>query len=162
MSGAVEIELRVNGVSLDEWNRRREHERQDDRIEQIRRECEIIDGAYADLTAEMNGRIVTDYLHGRSKSAEPIVQYPHCDKWVLHAPGERAYCDRHQDWQLARLRLRISFTGSTQPDDQWATRPCPATLFRPVEKIHRWGGNAPLQEDEEFGDGFYRGPTYVA
>lgn len=40
-----------------------------------------------------------------------IVQFPHCDSRVLHAPGECEFCDRHPDWQELRKSWGIAFTG---------------------------------------------------
>lgn len=85
----------------------------------------------------------------RSKESEPAaekekfelpygdVQYPHCDGLILHAPGECEFCDRHPDWQQARVDQKINFTG--HHDEDKAT--CPAEVRRPLETINRWGGN---------------------
>lgn len=70
---------------------------------------------------------------------------PHCDSFVLHAPGECEYCDRYPVLQVARQRLNIAYTMHTPV---YGERPCPATLLRPVEKINRWGGNVPQGGEE--------------
>jgi hypothetical protein len=69
-----------------------------------------------------------------------LVQFPHCDQRVLHAPGECVHCDHHPEWQALRIAWGIAFTGY-EPDD--GELPCPATTRRSVEKINRWGGNRP-------------------
>jgi hypothetical protein len=71
---------------------------------------------------------------------------PHCDAYVLHKPGECEACDGFPVLQAVRKRLGIAFTGDAPQDNE---RPCPATLLRPIEKIHRWHGNHPSHRDEE-------------
>ena len=63
--------------------------------------------------------------------------YPHCDSRVLHAPGECVFCDHYPDEQAARVANGINFTGHG---------PDPASAFRPVERINRWGGNRPMTQ----------------
>lgn len=70
----------------------------------------------------------------------------HCDDLVLHAPRQCEYCDRHQSWQVARIRLGIAFTGNAWNEKGTTLRPCPATLLRSVETIERWYGNVPTTE----------------
>lgn len=81
--------------------------------------------------------------------------FPHCDEFVLHAPGECVYCDRHPDWQDARIRYHIAFTGRGTGKAS-NLRPCPSEVLRPVEKINRWPGNQ-ARIDEP-----YTGPCPVA
>lgn len=65
---------------------------------------------------------------------------PHCDPSVLHSEESGCeYCQKFPDWQELRRRWRINFTGENDPDKA----PCPATHFRPLETINRWGGNVP-------------------
>lgn len=64
-------------------------------------------------------------------------QRPHCDGWVLHAPGKCEFCDKHPDWQKARADHGVAFTDEVDP----AKAPCPATLLRDPAIINRWPGN---------------------
>lgn len=96
------------------------------------REYKMVDRAYADLRQAM------------AKTKDD--SFPHCDEWVLHSPGTCVYCDKHAKWQRARIELGILFTNDVWPEGTLGLRPCPATLFRPAEKIHRWGGNIPRDE----------------
>lgn len=79
-----------------------------------------------------------------SRKCRLIGQFPHCDQRVLHAPGECQFCDKHPQWQELREAWGIAFTGY-DPDAN--ELPCPATLARPVAKIHAWGGNRPFPEN---------------
>lgn len=62
--------------------------------------------------------------------------YPHCDSWVLHAPGVCIYCDQHPDWQQARIRDGINFTG----ENEEGKAPCPADAAR-GDRHMEWVGN---------------------
>lgn len=83
-----------------------------------------------------------------------IQQFPHCDPKVLHKPGECQYCDAHPEWQELRKRWGIAYTGhsddSVEAYDWQGNKiqkpliPCPSEWDRPVEIIHRWGGNQPI------------------
>jgi hypothetical protein len=64
---------------------------------------------------------------------------PHCDAWVLHAPGECQYCDGHPEWQKWRTDNRMNFTGHYDQEKDI----CPAEKRRSVGKINAWGGNKP-------------------
>jgi hypothetical protein len=73
-------------------------------------------------------------------------RYPHCDDLVLHAPTAGCiYCNHYPKRQALRLKLNIGFTGQPHKVGD-GVRPCPATLFRSVETIHRWHGNYPITE----------------
>lgn len=133
MRATVEIEdakINVDGIPFAEWVEREKAkvvaEASASRLDQMRRERSIIERAYVDLLGAMNAG-------GRP------TQYPHCDDLVLHALGKCDYCDKHWNWQAARIRLGIAFTGESPV----GKRPCPATLLRSVDTIHRWGGNRP-------------------
>lgn len=63
---------------------------------------------------------------------------PHCDSLVLHAPGKCSFCDAYPDIQANRVRLRIRFTGDSEPAD-WAR--CPAESYRDSSTIEQWPGN---------------------
>lgn len=69
---------------------------------------------------------------------------PHCDSLVLHGPGECKFCDRYPDWQDARIRENIAFTG--REPERFGTA-CPSTLTRTVDTINLWPGNRPVAED---------------
>ena len=72
-----------------------------------------------------------------------IMQFPHCDQRVLHAPGECEYCDRRPEWQELRLAWGIAFTGHAAIAPEL---PCPADYARPPGSAadHRlWPGNTP-------------------
>lgn len=89
-------------------------------------------------------RMLEDRLEGlraETKNANAVyttrAPSPHCDMNVLHAPGECVYCDNYPDFQAARIRDNINFTGKTNPN----LKPCPATMKRTLERIERWPGN---------------------
>lgn len=105
------------------------------RLKQRQREREIVERAYVDLLTAMN--------------VKPGSSMPHCDDLVLHAPRQCEYCDRHQSWQVARIRLGIAFTGNAWNEKGTTLRPCPATLLRSVETIERWYGNVPTEKTIE-------------
>jgi len=81
---------------------------------------------------------------------------PHCDMWVLHAPGACEFCDELAPVQAARARLGINFTAETDP----AKDPCPAMALRPT-KYNVWGGNRPSPPPSAPADGcrFCGAPT---
>ena len=140
---ALRIAQTIQGVIMDV--------ERESRYEAMQRERDIVDRAYADLRREM--------------AKSPGENFPHCDEWVLHSRGTCEYCDSHPKWQMARLRLRILFTDDEQPSDAWdgKARPCPATLFRPAEKIHRWYGNvATTMRTARGEETIYTGPTPIA
>lgn len=78
---------------------------------------------------------------------EPPGQFPHCDSFILHAPGECEYCDGHPDWQALRHFWGIAFTGHPAGNDRMSDEPvlpCPADFTRPPgsrSDHRRWGGN---------------------
>jgi hypothetical protein len=93
-----------------------------------------------------------------------FVTYPHCDYRVLHAPKKCAYCDCHPQWQAARERFQITFTGDPRnaelieqvyatgfirpatcgfPLGGWA--PCPGEAQR-GDAIQVWSGNKPYKD----------------
>jgi hypothetical protein len=77
--------------------------------------------------------------------------FPHCDPYILHAPGECKFCDKYPDEQQRRNLLGINYTGHTDSDKQQ----CPAMKLRGIETINRWHGNVaqPKKEgDEEIED----------
>jgi hypothetical protein len=65
---------------------------------------------------------------------------------VLHKPGDCEFCDHFPVLQSFRREHGIAFTGDEPKGDYG--RPCPATLFRPTETIHRWHGNHPYHLDD--------------
>jgi hypothetical protein len=98
------------------------------REEQVQRD-------YADYLAVLKEEALTRDVCG-----------PHCDAYVLHKPGVCSVCDEFPVLQTHRLEHHIAFTGE-EPQPDW--RPCPATLFREAETIHRWHGNRPHLETHE-------------
>ena len=84
--------------------------------------------------------ILGDTVHKKSAPlAAPysIVQFPHCDARILHAPGECEYCDNRPEWQALRFAWGIAFTGY-EPDEK--ELPCPADFARgDTHKL--WYGN---------------------
>ena len=66
-----------------------------------------------------------------------VLQFPHCDQRVLHAPGECEYCDRHADWQELRQAWGIAFTNY---EPEYGELPCPANFNR-GDNVNKWGGN---------------------
>jgi hypothetical protein len=84
-------------------------------------------------------------------SYEHIQQFPHCDSYILHAPGECEYCDMRPEWQELRQSWGIAFTGQPTPtrgpgdlSRSGPVLPCPADFTRPPgspSDHRRWGGN---------------------
>ncbi len=74
-----------------------------------------------------------------------ILQFPHCDPRILHAPGECEFCDYHPEWQALRKAWGISFTGHLDK----SMIPCPADLAR-GDLHQRWPGN--IAETDEIKD----------
>lgn len=69
---------------------------------------------------------------------------PHCDSDVLHYPGDCGYCDKYADTvQMQRRRLKIAYTGETDPLEGWLK--CPSEVRRNLEDINKWHGNRPAQ-----------------
>jgi hypothetical protein len=64
---------------------------------------------------------------------------PHCDMYVLHAPGTCDYCDKVPRLQEYRIDYGINFTNENDPD----LDDCPSWEERPPETIERWPGNVP-------------------
>jgi hypothetical protein len=92
-------------------------------------------------------RDYADYLAVLEQEAKKQnVCGPHCDAYVLHRPGHCEFCDHFPALQVFRVTHRIAFTGYEPKDNE---RPCPATLFRPAETIHRWHGNRPHHSEDE-------------
>lgn len=83
--------------------------------------------------------------------AENTGQFPHCDSYILHAPGECEFCDSNPEWQALRIAWGIAFTGHSarlRPPKEFGRSdpvlPCPADLTRPPNSSsdhRRWGGN---------------------
>lgn len=69
-----------------------------------------------------------------------IVQYPHSDSRILHAPSECLVCDMHPEWQALRIAWGIAFTGY-EPEDK--ELPDPATHARGPNVDKLWTGNQP-------------------
>lgn len=88
-------------------------------------------------------RDYADYLAVLSAEAKKQdVCGPHCDAYVLHSPGTCQYCDAFPVLQDFRKGRYIAFTDEPPQPNK---RPCPATLLRSAETIHRWHGNRPHQ-----------------
>lgn len=68
-----------------------------------------------------------------------VAQMPHCDQYVLHAPGECEYCDHYPEAQAQRVKDGINFTGKKDP----SKKQCPAEARRALANINRWPGNIP-------------------
>lgn len=69
--------------------------------------------------------------------------YPHCDQWVLHAPGKCEYCDMCPEAQARRVEIGVCFTGA--PED--GKCPCPSELLRGIDVINHWPGNRPAAKE---------------
>lgn len=78
---------------------------------------------------------------GDTAAYDKAPRAPHCDPMVLHPVGTCEYCDRAEELQEERVRLRVSNTGINNRD--W---PCPSTKRRNLTTIHRWPGNQPYKE----------------
>ena len=74
-----------------------------------------------------------------------MVQFPHCDQRVLHAPGECEFCDEQPMWQYLRQAWGIAFTGY-EPENK--ELPCPANYAR-GETVDYWPGNRAFVEDDD-------------
>lgn len=66
---------------------------------------------------------------------------PHCDQYVLHAPGECKYCDMYPEAQQKRVADKINFTGH----HEHGKTVCPSEERRSIKIIHNWYGNAPTK-----------------
>lgn len=75
-----------------------------------------------------------------------IHQFPHCDQRILHAPGECAYCDDHEEWQALRQAWGIAFTGWTPEGKEL---PCPADYVRGDFHKQWYGNRATTERDEQ-------------
>lgn len=76
----------------------------------------------------------------------PINQTPpHCDRLVLHAPGECDFCDHYPSFQRRRILDGVRFTGHS--DTGGDTVSCPSEVYRPSNVIHLWGGNRPRHRE---------------
>lgn len=71
-----------------------------------------------------------------------MVQYPHCDSRILHAPGVCKYCDQ-SGLQEARKAAGIAFTGCEPGPGE---KRCPAEEARSLDMMHRWPGNRPRKD----------------
>lgn len=71
--------------------------------------------------------------------------FPHCDRMILHGPGECTYCDYYPDWQNLRVAWGIAFTGH-DIGINGTVLPCPADVQRPDGAHQMWGGNRPKRE----------------
>jgi len=70
---------------------------------------------------------------------------PHCDMFILHAPGMCEYCDAPsaEPLRVYRVQHGINFTGENDP----TKKPCPAEQRRSKEHIDRWPGNRAKPKD---------------
>lgn len=71
-------------------------------------------------------------------------RFPHCDTYVLHAPGECDFCDMHPERQADRTARRVAFTGHAPFDNE---EPCPSDARRGRAGAHVWPGNRPTKRD---------------
>jgi hypothetical protein len=70
---------------------------------------------------------------------------PHCDQYVLHAPGECEFCDLYPKRQAWRVEASVNFTGHDDADKM----KCPSEMLRPRSVINRWSGNVAKPKCEE-------------
>ena len=75
-----------------------------------------------------------------------VMQYPHCDQRILHAPGECQYCDAHPGWQELRASWHIAFSGHAPEHGETACPADLAVLFGERGNYNCWGGNRPWPE----------------
>ena len=73
---------------------------------------------------------------------------PHCDSFVLHAPGECKYCDDCPESQEYRQSAGINFSGHRDP----YKAPCPSTNSRSEETVNLWRGNKAQKATESNAD----------
>jgi hypothetical protein len=69
---------------------------------------------------------------------------PHCDQYILHAPGECDYCDDQPGWQALRQLWGIAYTGHAPTAHQIA---CPSDTRRPDGIANLWHGNQAQHRD---------------
>jgi hypothetical protein len=92
---------------------------------------------HPDATHKPGDCLVCDYYQAQLHAKRT---FAHCDAYVVHAPTQCTYCDEYlADIQKWRADNGVNFTGENDADKL----PCPATVRRDVQKIHRWYGNAP-------------------
>lgn len=65
-----------------------------------------------------------------------MIQFPHCDPRIVHAPGECQYCDE-SGLQAVREAWGMAFTGHQEA----GKIPCPGETARGMESLNKWGGN---------------------
>lgn len=65
--------------------------------------------------------------------------FPHCDEFVLHAPGSCKYCDEYPEKQQERTLKNVNFTAENNPNKA----KCPAEARRSLKDINKWSGNRP-------------------
>jgi hypothetical protein len=78
------------------------------------------------------------FVRKKPKTPDFIIdQFPHCDRRVLHAPGECEFCDVHSNWQALRMAWGIAFTNYEPEGNEL---PCPANHAR-GDAVNKWHGN---------------------
>jgi hypothetical protein len=76
-------------------------------------------------------------------------RYPHCDAYVLHAPGTCEYCDMAEFAALHKYRKehRVNYTGERDVTKLL----CPAEARRGKMTIDKWHGNRAKLSDPKGG-----------
>ncbi len=92
----------------------------------------------------MNISDAMEVLRLHSTSPFGDAPFPHCDMFVLHAPGTCSTCDHYPVYQALRVAWEINFT-NTHSDSKL---PCPATMKRDETVINKWPGNRADEVDE--------------
>lgn len=127
---------------------------QDLHWEAVRQERELVEALDAVRSNKASREAHYKFAHEDfARAFAPVLQgedtdgcrFPHCDSYVLHAPGECRYCDHYPERQAKRVELGVAFTGQAPKEDQIQ---CPSELLRPAAVIHRWPGNRPTREDD--------------
>lgn len=62
-------------------------------------------------------------LEPNKQAEEHIKGTPHCNKYILHAPGECDFCDHFPLWQALRVMWGIAFTDYEPEGTEF---PCPS------------------------------------
>ncbi len=87
-----------------------------------------------------------------------LVQFPHCDPRILHAPEDNCkWCNMHPDWQELRKAWGIAFTGHSYDSngkpyvDEHGNvlMPCPAQYNRGMTHVNAWPGNVAMTPERE-------------
>lgn len=85
--------------------------------------------------------------HFELNNIEYVAPFPHCDSFILHAPGTCDCCDHYPRAQADRMLNGIAFTNdSPEHIKKHGLKLCPAVERRPLHIISQWCGNVPQKK----------------